>query len=238
MLAIDCGNTRLKCGVFDGEQLTHSGALPLTALDTLPQRLPDPLPSAVVISNVAGETAAAALRRALAARGADTLWVSAQSEQCGVSNRYADPGRLGSDRWAALIGARSLRRGPTLVIMAGTATTVDLLDGDGIFQGGLILPGLDLMRRALAGNTAQLAVLPGDFVALPRSTADAIASGCLAAQLGAIERMRRMAPPDTHCLFSGGASGPLFDRIQEPKRLESHLVLLGLRRIAEETAGR
>lgn len=238
MLAIDCGNTRLKWGVFVGEHLTDSGALPLAELGALPESLPNPLPRTIAVSNVAGEAAATALRKALEGRGRRILWVRAQREQCGVGNTYSKFEQLGADRWAALIGARSLRRGPSLVVMAGTATTVDFLDAGGVFQGGLILPGLDLMRRALARNAAQLEELTGEFVEQPRNTADAIASGCLTAQLGAIERVLRAAPADTHCLLSGGSGQPLFDRLEGAKRLEPHLVLIGLRCIADNTARR
>jgi len=238
MLAIDCGNTRLKWGVFAGQRLTDSGALPLARLDGLANLLPAPLPEVVVVSNVAGDAVAATLRNLLNDGDRQVIWVRGQREQCGVTSTYANVEQLGADRWAALIGARSLHHGPTLVIMAGTATTVDLLDAQGVFQGGLILPGLDLMRRSLARNAAQLDDLPGDFVELPRSTADAIASGCLAAQVGAVERMLCTAPATTHCIVSGGSGQPLFDRLEGPKRFEPHLVLTGLRCIAESTARR
>lgn len=238
MLAIDCGNTRLKWGVFAGGLLADAGALPLTKLDTLAEHLPVPIPEPVVVSNVAGQAVAAALRGTLGNWGSRIIWVQAQREQCGVSNGYSNPGQLGADRWAALIGARGLRQGPSLVVMAGTATTVDLLDEHGVFQGGLILPGLDLMRRSLARNAAQLEDLPGEFVELPSNTTDAIASGCLAAQLGAVERLLRTAPRDTQCIVSGGSGPLLFDRLDGAKRFEPHLVLFGLRCIADNAASR
>lgn len=235
MLTIDCGNTRLKWGLFEGERLIESGSLALIELGMLARRLPSPLPQRVVVSNVAGERAAVEMRAALEGQGRLIRWVRAQREQCGVRNAYTDPAQLGADRWAALIGARHLHRGPCLVVMAGTATTVDVLDGDGSFRGGLILPGFELMRQSLTRNTAQLKDLPGAYAELPRNTADAIASGCLQAQLGAVERMFRpmAALSDAVCMVSGGAAQPLADRLDCPKRLEPHLVLHGLRCIGE-----
>lgn len=235
MLAIDCGNSRLKWGLFEGERLVESGSLPLIELGMLARRLPSPLPQRVMVSNVAGERAAVEIRAALEGHGRLIRWVRAQPEQCGVRNAYTDPAQLGADRWAALIGARHLHRGPCLVVMAGTATTVDVLDGDGNFRGGLILPGFELMRQSLTRNTAQLQVQPGAYAELPRNTADAIASGCLQAQLGAVERMFRpmAALSDAVCMVSGGAAQPLADRLDCPKRLEPHLVLHGLRCIGE-----
>jgi hypothetical protein len=89
-------------------------------------------------------------------------WAKSQSAQHGVRNLYErPPEQLGADRWAALIGARALLGSTCLVVCAGTATTIDRLDASGLFRGGLILPGYDLMRAALAANTAQLPLAEG-----------------------------------------------------------------------------
>lgn len=234
MLTIDCGNTRLKWALFDGPRLLQDGALTLQELASLPRHLPQPLPQEVVVCNVAGERAAAEIRAAVDGGGRLIRWVKSQPSQYGIVNRY-DAAQLGADRWAALIGARHLHPGPCLVVMAGTATTVDVLDGDGVFQGGLILPGLRLMQQSLARNTAQLAAAPGAFVPRPRTTADAIASGCLQAQLGAIERVFSGLSVGSLCLLSGGAAPVLAPHLQIPLRQEPHLVLHGLARIGAES---
>ena len=123
--------------------------------------------------------------------------------------------------------------------MAGTATTIDTLDAGGRFRGGLILPGLDLMRRALARDTAALPLASGEHEAYPRNTDDAIISGCLEAQLGAIERafMRIAGAPDSLCLLSGGAAQMLAPQLNIPHRLIDNLVLEGLARQAEPQDG-
>ncbi len=228
ILCLDAGNTRLKWGLFqDGWRET--GALPLAELGAL--RLPQA--ERVVLSNVAGDEVGRQLERALA--GLPLIRAASRAEQCGVTNGYERPEQLGADRWAALIGARFLHPGPTLVVMAGTATTVDVLDGAGVFRGGLILPGLDLMRRSLARNTAQLDLLPGEFRDYPANTADAIFSGCLSAQAGAVERMFRRiaAEPEALCLLSGGAASPLLPLLPIPVRSVENLVLEGLARIGQ-----
>jgi type III pantothenate kinase len=89
-----------------------------------------------------------------------------------VRNGYDHPTRLGVDRWVALIGARHriLARGaprPILVVMVGTAVTVDALDTEGNFLGGLILPGFGLMLRALEMGTAGLKAPTGEAVEFP-----------------------------------------------------------------------
>ncbi|MDE3011344.1 MAG: type III pantothenate kinase, partial [Pseudomonadota bacterium] len=67
---------------------------------------------------------------------------------------------MGCDRWAALVGARARGSMATVVVMAGTATTVDALAADGRFLGGYILPGLRLMPKSLYERTA--GIHPGD----------------------------------------------------------------------------
>lgn len=140
---------------------------------------------------------------------------------------------MGVDRWCALIGARSLSAGHCVAVMAGTATTIDSLDGAGNFLGGLILPGLDLMRRALARDTATLPLATGKYAAWPRATDDAITSGCLEAQVGAIERaVARLG--DAVCLLSGGAAAAIGEHLDVPHRRVDNLVLEGLLRLAAE----
>jgi type III pantothenate kinase len=229
ILCLDAGNTRLKWGLFDPSSgWKASGALALSELKGLK------LPKAdkAVFANVAGEDVDQRVAEALA--GMPLFRVTAKSEQCGVRNGYERPEQLGADRWAALIGARALHQGPTLVAMAGTATTVDLLDSDGVFRGGLILPGLALMRASLAQSTAQLELLPGEFRELPANTADAILSGCLSAQAGAVERQfeRIASEPYALCLISGGAANRLLPLLRIPVRPVENLVLEGLARIS------
>jgi type III pantothenate kinase len=119
------------------------------------------------------------------------------------------------------------------VVSAGTATTIDMLTGDGHFLGGLILPGLDLMQRALAGNTAQLRLADGHYAERPTTTADAITSGTLQATLGAVERQYRILQEQVSshtvlCLLTGGAAPRLAPYLSLPHRAEPQLVLEGL----------
>lgn len=237
IFAIDCGNTRLKWGVHDGAGWRALGLLEYADLPGLAELIrAQPGIDRAVVANVAGPQVGDAVLSALTLLGTPHVWVKSQSAQCGVRNLYDNPAQLGADRWAALIGARTLHAGACLVVCAGTATTVDVLDDEGNFQGGLILPGVALMVRALAGNTAQLPLAEGKFAGLPRNTADAIASGCLHAQAGAIERMFEQvaAYAEATCLVGGGAAAQLCDLLRIPKRQVDTLVLEGLARIGRE----
>lgn len=228
ILCLDCGNTRLKWGLNENGQWLERGALPLTEIGMLRQVIATlPHPQRAIVCNVAGAVMAEAITAALTM---PLLWATSRAEQCGVKNNYEDPAQLGADRWAALIGARRTHEGACLVVNAGTATTIDVLDAEGIFEGGLILPGVDLMRAALAGNTAQLPLASGQYKALPRNTADAIASGCLLATAGAIERIfaRVSGGSGAICLLSGGAADSFAPLLDIPLRRIDNLVLEGL----------
>lgn len=235
-LYLDAGNTRLKYGVHDGHAWHAQGALEHAEIERLPTLLASPPPTRIVACNVAGAAMRARIEALAARLEAPLTWLRA-SAACGdVRNGYATPAQLGADRWAALIAARALGGGATVVVLAGTATTIDLLAADGEFQGGLILPGLTLMRQSLARHTADLPEARGAFRERPTNTDDAIVSGALHATLGAIERMRAQLGPATQCLVSGGAAAALLPHLAPPARQVEHLVLEGLRRFAAMTA--
>lgn len=244
-VCIDCGNTRIKWGVAPPDASADwlaQGSLGHEEIGLLPACLQGPLqqtlPGQVLISNVAGATIAEGLHTVLA--GWPLHFVRAETTRCGVQNGYQHPERLGVDRWCALIAAYPLLQARTtsaLVVSAGTATTIDHLDASGRFQGGMILPGVEMMRRSLSQHTAQLPLAQGALVDWPQGTDDAIISGCLNAQLGAIERsfarlqaQNPACPP--LCLLTGGAAPLLQPHLAIPCQPVAHLVLEGLRRIA------
>ena len=236
ILAVDCGNSRLKWGLHDQGRWIKTGTVPLAGLAKLERTWKAlPMVGRIVVANVAGRAVERRLAAILSQRGAEPVWVAARRRQCGVGNGYAKPGQLGADRWAALIGAWAMFRGPCLVVAAGTATTVDMLRGDGTFAGGMILPGLDLMKRALADHTAGLRLARGRFSDTPRGTPDAIESGCLLAQAGAIERVFAGMEPGATCVLAGGAAERIAPHLRIPARLVDNLVLEGLVRIAGES---
>jgi type III pantothenate kinase len=230
VLCLDCGNTRVKWGLRSGNgewQLRGTCTYAeMSALTVTADR--------ILASNVAGDKGRRAVA-ALAERiGHPVEWVRAQARQCGVVNGYAHPEQLGADRWLALLAARHRHRGACLVVNAGTATTIDVLGADGVFRGGLILPGVALMREALAAATADLPAAEGVFCPLPTNTFDAIASGALVATAAAIERQFRLlaAEEEPLCLLSGGNAPALLPRLDIPCRHEPDLVLDGLAVVA------
>lgn len=216
--------------------------------------------TAVLVSNVAGATVAAQVLAELAAlyvgvgadanaaRLAPVRWFASEAEIAGLRNRYQPPERLGCDRLAAMIGARAVMPGRDLIVATcGTATTVDGLRADGVFIGGIILPGLATMARSLARATALLPEMscgadgsrdvdramqgPCSTTLFADHTEAAMRNGCLAAQAGAIERAVA-AHGNAYCLLSGGAAAWVAPWLQVPHAVQDNLVLLGLQAVA------
>jgi type III pantothenate kinase len=141
-------------------------------------------------------------------------WAVSSAAEAGLTNGYDHPTRLGSDRWVAMIGARQrmLAQGPArplIVVMVGTAVTVEAIDAQGRFLGGIILPGHGIMLRALESGTAGLHVPTGDVREFPTNTSDALTSGGTFAIAGACERMvthlRALTGQEPMCIMTGGA---------------------------------
>lgn len=197
----------------------------------------------VLISNVAGQamrdTLEQVLLGALGMHPVPLEWFASAPELAGIRNSYRNPLQLGCDRFASAIGAHALFPAqPLIVATCGTATTVDAITADGVFLGGMILPGLGLMASVLANNTAQLPQVAQDIdIAEPFAdhTDAAIVSGCLAAQTGAIERAvtahaRRQGA--LQCILSGGAADLIAPHLTMPYTKVDNLVLIGLHSVA------
>jgi type III pantothenate kinase len=248
LLLIDAGNTRIKwalaaAGAEPGVWQA-SGACVHAGIDQLATAWRQALHGAAVgqalLSNVAGGAVGARLQQQLELAGvapATLEWFASRPQRAGLVNGYRNPAQLGCDRFAAAIGGHRLAPGlPIVVANCGTATTVDAITADGRFIGGMILPGLGLMASALARNTAALPHISADGAppaVFADNTDEAIQSGCLAAQAGAIERAC-VAHGAALCLLSGGAAPGIAAALAvgtgtpPPYRMVDNIVLLGL----------
>ncbi|MFC5513630.1 type III pantothenate kinase [Massilia jejuensis] len=237
LLLIDAGNTRVKWALARGDAAPGAweaqGACLHAELDAAAATWQGRGVARALVSNVAG----VAMRERLAALLSPIAieWFASSAERAGLVNGYRDPERLGCDRFAAAIGARALAPGRALVVATcGTATTVDAVSGDGRFLGGMILPGLGLMAGALATNTAQLPRAAPGAAPPPLfadNTNDAIVSGCLSAQAGAIERAVA-AHGGALCMLSGGAAPYVAPALACAHQVVDNIVLVGLHAVA------
>ena len=241
-LLIDLGNSRLKWAQQDAGRW-HTDAALLEAEDMAP--LLDrvwsgmTVPRQVVVCSVSDPRRLQTLEQWVRARWSMAPRViRSQAEQLGVKNRYREPEQLGADRWAALIGARSMTSSAACVVDCGTAVTVDALSAEGEFRGGMIFPGLRLLRDGLAGGTVGIKITDGsDADCLARSTADGVAAGTLFGLAGAVERLiheyRRTLGDSMQVLLTGGDAPQLGPRLSVAFTPVPDLVLKGLARIAD-----
>lgn len=252
ILLIDAGNTSLKWGALDGTTLGTVDRLHYVGRDlreVATQAWAElPVPERVVVGNVAGERLARSLRAWM-----KRTWrlvpefLVAGASAGGVTNGYRQPDRLGIDRWAALVAARRHTQGPACVIDCGTAITIDVLSGDGVHLGGLIAPGLALMRRSLMDAASGISVdgeVPliedGQARLLGNDTAAAVAGGGLYAAVALIDRvlvdMRAEAGNDVAALITGGDAPTVLPLLAGAVRHRPDLVLEGLGVLAMEAS--
>ena len=250
-LALDIGNTRLKWATYDaprpGATLLAQGAEFLENIDKLAEGPWSELatPTRMLGCVVAGDGIRLRVQEQLEQVPQWDIapnWVISSESEAGLSNGYDFPSRLGADRWVAMIGAwhRMLAQGaprPMVVVMVGTAVTVEAIDVSGRFLGGLILPGHGIMLKALESGTAGLHVPTGEVVEFPTNTSDALTSGGTYAIAGAIERMvqhvRARCQAEPQCVMTGGAGWKMAPSMNVPFELVDNLIFDGLLEIAQ-----
>ncbi|MDF3982485.1 type III pantothenate kinase [Luteibacter sp. PPL201] len=200
ILLLDLGNTRLKFAMCDDGALIHRGAFAWDAdiAGELARRWADgPRPTRIVGASVVD----AARERAVSAAaerafGMAPCWVRTPARACGVTNAYAEPHRLGIDRFLAMVDAWAEGRAPCVLASVGTALTLDALDANGHHLGGWIAPGPVLMQQSILGATAQVRPdHPGAVRDLADNTADGLASGCWQASAALIDRFATRSAP-------------------------------------------
>ena len=246
-LALDVGNTRLKWAQYaapvPGSRLLAHGAVFLENIDKLADEEWHtlPAPSRILGCIVAGDAVKRRVVEQMDLWDVAPRWVVPSAQEAGVYNGYEHPARLGADRWVAMIGARHrlLGRGsrkPCVVVMVGTAVTVEAIDASGKFLGGIILPGHGIMLRALESGTAGLHVPTGDVKDFPTNTSDALTSGGTFAIAGAIQRMventTRHCGEAPECIMTGGAGWKMGPSMSVEFELVESLIFDGLLEIA------
>lgn len=250
ILLVDVGNTRTKWVLAENNHM-------LTEIDVcLNQDVASSTIASlaevvhkVTIANVAGEAMAQTLTNVMQAVEVPVTMVQTAQEACGVRNSYDYPETLGVDRWLSLIAAYDKQKASCLVINAGTAVTIDALSvpkaaNHANFMGGLIMPGVGVMLRTLANNTAQLIVGEGSMMDFPTNTQDAMHTGCLIAVIGAIQRqwqlLQALDQQVPAILLSGGDAEMLIKHLPadlaEKTIIVDNLVLRGLMRMEREVA--
>ena len=238
-LLVDIGNTRLKwallqeSGLVTGcalvnQQITRHELVETWNMLTPPERLAIACVSSIPL-----------LELVLAV--AVELWpaikivrVKSEAHAFGVHNAYQQPEKLGVDRWLALVAVRNLYHKPACIVDCGTAITVDLIDADGKHQGGLISPGLTLMKKSLAAGTAALQFHETNYEFGPANfTEAAIYSGTLSAAVGLIEHVLTKQSNAMSVILTGGDAEIIATQLGIKPIVDPDLVLRGLAIVLE-----
>ena len=246
-VVVDIGNARIKWARVRHGALSEFGeALHMEGIEQALRSFAANVTtevSRVVGTNVAGENIAARLNKLASERwGVRPEWIDSASEQLGVTCGYADPWRLGVDRWVAVLAAHERASGPACVIDAGTAVTFDAVDAEGTHLGGLIMAGPRLVAAALnretsdIGNTTISEVAPRGLELMGRNTNEAVEHGAMLGVAAAVDRALRVITAALQAeplvLLTGGHAKALLPWLESTVQYREHLVLEGLALIA------
>ena len=247
MILLDVGNSSVKWatdknGVLEGggrfdyrdEGFSRSASRAWAGL---------PAPRVLAVANVAG----AGMEREIS-EWVDRVWkmtpcyIRVSNQAAGVTNAYREPDTLGVDRWAAIVAAHHETETPVCVIDCGSAITLDVVDAAGNHQGGLIAPGLAMMRRSLVRETAAIGPMPdgadGPQSLFSRNTAEGVNSGVMHMAGALIDRVIGEAAAgygrNLEAVITGGDARTLLPLLRRTPRYDRYLVLKGIAILARE----
>ena len=151
----------------------------------------------------------------------------------GVRCAYRNPHQFGADRWAALVAARHMAPNGAVVVDCGTTITVDAVDHTGQHLGGVIVPGIWLMRQSLAEGTGRIGrVGDGTIDVMSRDTSGAVATGTVLAAAAAVDRIvgeyQKRLGEEARTLITGGEADLVMSRSSTAFEKWQDLVLRGL----------
>ena len=236
-LLIDSGNSFIKWAMTDDSSLVKSHRCASSSVTELSAAWEDyETPQRVIIANVAGQQTGRAIETIVAKLwGRKAEFVTSAASCCGLTNGYRDPAQLGVDRWLSIIAAYHLANAAAIVVDCGTAVTIDLVKDDGLFAGGVILPGLNTALNSLQSATAvefDANSFSDGISVTAQSTDMAVKSGVLLGLAGAIESMITQQSSllgKTPALYiTGGEAGRLIPYLQLTLDHQPDLVLQGL----------
>jgi type III pantothenate kinase len=256
LIAIAVGNTRVRLGLFEKGELRDPVTIVVGNAD--PVAMPDPatavelvvaairrtaenVHNAPVVMSSVNPRIADRVATALEAEGVDVYRIGSDLS-VPLRHTLDDASTLGQDRLVCAFGAFRRSQQACVVIDAGTAITTDFVDGEGVFQGGIIAPGVTMMLRALHEKTAQLPLVPttrpeatrGPF---GKDTRHAMLLGCVNAARGVvrltIETFAEAYGAYPQIVATGGDAALLFENDDIVEHIVPDLQLMGLYEVAK-----
>lgn len=230
ILLLDVGNSRVKAATAEAGQLGSVTALahagdPAAVVASLPADIPQ----AIAVANVTGADHGQRLGEALQVRyGLAARFARTEAECAGLRIAYAQPERLGVDRWLMMLALWCESGQAFGVGGAGTALTYDAVDAQGRHLGGFIAAGLATHLQAVLGATRfAMHSLQASYTAgLGQDTEACVRQGAFLACIGALQR-GALQLPDAPQVLCGGDAALLHAQLPQWS-LRPHLVLEGL----------
>ena len=238
VLDIDAGILRLKWRLLDSvsRNVVAQGVEKNNKPELMVASIADQLPAGITecrLASVKGETFIFELCSAIESLlGVMPRQPRPVNGVGGLVVEGVDPAYLGVDRWLAMLGAHALYPDRNVMIVdSGTALTLDVVDRNGHFQGGLICPGLNTMLKAMADNADRL-VMPAEPElkrGLTFRSLQAVQNGALTMALSLIEReYERYHGGDIAVILCGGDGPLLAENLSVPVVQHPELVFVGL----------
>ena len=255
LLTIDCGNTNTVIGLFNNAEKLSQWRMATDANRTAEDHafwlhhhmgkagFGDLTITGVVISTVVPSCLRAYQGLAKDHLKADCFVIDPANDDHGVSIKIPEAKQAGADRIANTAGAQAYPL-PAMVIDFGTATTFDLVDGDGAYIGGAIAPGVNLSIRALADAAARLPLIETDqwsqdLTVLGATTVDAMNSGLYYGYIslveGMIKRLKSAYGQDMTVIATGGLAKLFSTIIDGVDHHDPDLTLKGMAMIYAST---
>ena len=233
-LLIDIGNTRIKWQYRDLKKIIFSGDILVENFMDINFSQINSLEK-VLVANVNHKIVLEKIKKSLEIFECPLVEVDAQSTDIMI-NDYQNFSQLGVDRWLASLGGWKRYKKPLLVVNAGTAITIDLIDIDENkkfhFKGGMILPGIAITLAMLNNSTNLIDAEVGDNVFPSINTTDAVTTGIFKSILGAIKLVGKKYPSSFPILLTGGDASVIYNHIDDDWKvrimLEDGLIFDGL----------
>jgi len=239
LLAVDIGNSRVKLGVFDGENLMQKISLPTPrdrkfSFDDL-HEIADPISRGLICSVVPeiNVSVATAIEKLYSIKPT----VVCNDFDFGLTILHTPLETIGTDRLVNCFSAVERYGSPCIVCSVGTALTIDFVDSTKTLRGGVIAPGMQMLAKSMHASTSQLpevAIAATDSV-LQQTTVAALQSGVVNGFFGLfetlIEKVREETKSTLQVIATGGAAGFVAKNVRGIDVVDENLLLDGLERL-------
>lgn len=249
ILTLDIGNTNIKIGAWDNEELAFVSRLQTNMLKTQDEyavSLLDVLRlntcnanqfDGAIISSVVPPLSAPIRNAVRAVLRTKRVYLVGPGLKTGLNIKIDDPATLGSDMVCSAVSAISKYPLPCIIVSMGTATAIFAVDKEGAFLGGSVAPGVIISLEALSGKTAQLPHIsldsPGNLIGT--NTIDCMKSGMVYGTAcmidGMVNRMKKELGGEASVIACGGLAQSVVEHCGEAIIVDDDLALDGLRLI-------